>query len=312
MRRVNLAKNGLEEIAPGLLPASLSYLNVSNNESLCNIKFVAGLQNITTLILSCCKEIGKTLNLTEGVGNCNKLKVLVMDRCGLSGTFSLENTACAKSVNTIVLSHNDELVKIDLKGCRDISKLSASNNAGLKIVQNLPDSSLAELRLAHCPSLNSLAFLSKKQKKLALLDLSSSPLVKEWTDLKTVLCTLSLLTLNLKSTPLQLQFPDFDVYEKETVSNLQCKRLRTLDFKKIMTGAPQKEDKIADESDEGEEFDIPLDIEQQREELRKDEEIALPVQDPFEEEIEEDARTKRDHKSKKNTDGFFVGEKSAW
>jgi len=255
LRRLTLKGNHIAQLGPDALPKTLSYLDVSKNSELKDLSFVKGLRSLTTLILSECPAVGEVLNLEgELFAECVSLKVLVLDRCDLKGTLSLSASPFADKLETLIVSHN-QLKKIDLKNCTGLTKLSASHNPGLRKVKNVPSRTIAEIRLANCPELESLGFLSKLQSKLALLDLSSSPLVKSWSDLRDVLSVDSLLTLNLKGTPLYDSLASSkDDYERECLKALKCRKLRTLDYHKV-TVKLAAEDMADKEDDEGEDFD---------------------------------------------------------
>jgi hypothetical protein len=327
LRRLSLKDNFLETL-PTSLPNTITFLDLTNNVTLNNLNFLTCLPALTTLLLGDCPKVGNCLDLGgSDFAACKNLKVLVLDRCELKGTINLTHASFAENLDTLVVSHND-IEKIDLKSCKNLKKLSASNNTNLKKIKHVPDRCIAEIRLANCSSLESLKFLSRTdQHKLALLDLSFSPLVNSWKELKSVLNVHSLLTLSLKGTPLRASYTSREEYEKACFASLNCRKLRTLDFAKL-TIIPSEHIASDVEDSDGEQFEDLLNKKLQGEEEELNEQRSAdnngnddamssnhsePAQSE-EEDVNEDNREVSDLRQQKTRedDGLFLGQSSSW
>jgi hypothetical protein len=163
------------------------------------------LDHLTSLIAS--RTAFKLANLAP----VTSLKVLVLDRCRLSGVLVVPNCSF---LETLIVSHNDELTEIDLSECRSLKKLSASHNAMLTRAPEFETGTcatcVAEVRLAHCPSMVDLDGVCGNAgiKRLAVLDLSHCKALREFAQLSHVCGTGKLQTLNVRGTTLRNKFGD--------------------------------------------------------------------------------------------------------
>ena len=314
LRRISLKNNFISSLPASVFPSTLSYLDLSSNPNLESTSFLKGLVSLTTLILSDCTKIGSVFDpKSEDFKDCASLKVLVMDHCGFSGELNLKKASFAKSLETLIVSHND-IQSINLKHVGNLKKLSASNNGNLQEVKHLESRVIAEIRLANCIKLRDVHFLSKNQRKLALLDLSGCEIVHDWSALQKRLCVESLLTLSLKGTPLRKQYSDRESFEEACLKAIGCKKLRTLDFAKI-TARPNVE---SNESD-GEDFDVAASSGESESEASEPEAKSAEEKESLKIDDAEKELADKQHKSlnKKmkiddDSEGLFRGVQSAW
>lgn len=188
-------------------------------------------KSLMTLVLSGTQVESWDELMRIGLKPCVNIKVLVLDRCGLKGTVSFD-AGVGTFLDTLVVSHN-EIKRIDLDGVEHLKKLSASHNPELKMVENVPKA-VAEIRVGQCPKLKSLEFLTRKLKKLALVDLAGSPLVNSWDDVALRLYDASLCSLNMRDTPLRKSYAGASEYKTDCFNHFKgAARLTSLDFVKV-------------------------------------------------------------------------------